>query len=51
VLAGETHFVKVEVRLPADALVEKGVRFEVTGEETCIADRNCGSSPIVVMQE
>lgn len=51
VLPGETHFAKIRLVLPADALVKKGIRYEITAEEACVADNDCRHSPIVVMQE
>jgi hypothetical protein len=51
VLGGETHFVKVEIELPADALLGKGIRFQVTADETCVAVGSCRTSRIIVSQE
>lgn len=48
ILPGDTHFIKVRITLPADFLRANGVRFEVTADETCVADRDCRTSRIIL---
>jgi len=50
VLAGETHFVEVEVVFPEEAEPNSEVRFEVTGQDTCMDDADCKQADIHVMQ-
>lgn len=47
VLAGETHFVKVQVALPKDVR-RRIVKFRITAEETCAETDPCRHRPILV---
>jgi hypothetical protein len=51
VLPGETHFVTVQVMLPADADLKRGVRFRITAEETCAVQVPCQHAQIMVSEK
>jgi hypothetical protein len=50
VLAGETHFVRVSVELPDEALPEPNLRFQVTAQEACVEREPCDHGAIIVLQ-